>query len=551
MVNVKTKTIKMPTFNDVKSIIDTSVRRMNIFSASNEIFKVSRNPKTYEVTIKCEVKLEDYRRTTTGPDWLLLEKFAKPMVGKSVVFINPTMEGGGVAMLRPPLVHLLKLLGVDAHWYVMASGEYSDDTSPFVFTKKMHNILQRRLDPNNRIDETGISIHQKWNAENAKILTAQPTIRRADVIVIDDPQPAPLKKLIDKVNPNVKWVWRSHIDTSNQLMSDKTTPQGEVAEYILDECGIRDVDAVIAHPVEEFIYPGMHDKTFFAPATIELRDDLNCPLTSSEKIAGIKFINTEIYKKNEELISLGRLDDVQSKIDMHRRQIVLIARFDESKGMDKAMALGVRTRQIMRDAEITESDLPQIIMVGNGSVDDPSGVSMYEKMLQIRRDEYPKDKKDIIIMRLKHNYKAMNALMSPAPGNEERHFSQVVALQTSEAEGCETRVSDWIFHGVPVVISNRGGISLQIVEEKSGLVMDFDKPDYDLERAAKFIFELMTSNEKYTAIAKTTKELASSYNGREFVTTANAIRLLRVFCSVMSGKKADKIWKLSQIVEKE
>lgn len=373
MVKAKIKTKKIPTLDDIKSIIDTSARRIGIFPGSNEVFKLSRNPKTYEVSIKSNVTLKDYRCTTTGPDWLLLEKFAKPMRGKSVVFINPTMEGGGVAMLRPPLVHLLRLLGVDAHWYVMASGEYSDDTSPFVFTKKMHNILQRRLDPNNRIDEKGVSIHQKWNAENAAVLTAQPTIRHADVIVIDDPQPAPLKKLIDKVNPNVKWVWRSHIDTSNKLMSDKSTPQGEVASYILDECGIRDVDAVIAHPVEDFIYPGMYDKTFFAPATIELRDDLNCPLSESEKIAGIKFINKEIFNKNEEHISSGRLEDIQSKIDMHRRQIVLIARFDESKGMDKAMALGVRVRRMMRDSGSPETDLPQVIMVGNGSVDDPSG----------------------------------------------------------------------------------------------------------------------------------------------------------------------------------
>src|SRR5680860_288771 len=144
------------------------------------------------------------------------------------------------------------------------------------------------------------------------------------------------------------------------------------------------------------------------------------------------------------------------------------------------MALGARTRQIMRDAGMSKTGLPQIIIVGNGSVDDPSGGFMYEKILQIRRGQYPRDKKDIIVMRLKHNYKAMNALMCPAPGNKKRQFSQVVALQTSEAEGCETRVSDWIRHGVPVVVSNRGGIPLQVVEGKSGSVLDFDKQDYDI-----------------------------------------------------------------------
>jgi glycosyltransferase involved in cell wall biosynthesis len=226
----------------------------------------------------------------------------------------------------------------------------------------------------------------------------------------------------------------------------------------------------------------------------------------------------------------------------------LIARFDESKGMDKAMALGVKTRQKMRDSGVPEAQLPQIIIVGNGSVDDPSGVPMFEKMLQIRRNQYPNDKKDIIIMLLRHNYKAINALMHQTINKKIRQPSQIIALQTSEAEGCETRISDWIRHGVPVVVSNRGGMSLQVVEGKSGLVLDFDKPDYDIERGALFISHLMVDDKKYATMTKSTKELAESFNNREFTTTANATRLLRVFCSAINGKKADKIWKISEMI---
>ncbi len=408
----------------------------------NEAYKLHWDKSTYEVIIKSSLGLSDYRHITPTADWNLLLKWAKPMAGKSVVFINSTMEGGGVAMLRPPLVTLLRMLGIEAHWYVMSGRKNPDDPNPFIFTKQMHNISQRQAAPDERINEEGKSIHQKWNEENAEVLTLQPTIKTADIIFLDDPQPAPLKKYIEKVNPNAKWVWRNHIDTSNVLMSDPSTPQGEIASYVLDVCGIRSVNAVVCHPVKEFIHPGMYNKTFFAPATVDPLDDLNRPLNKWEARAGIAFINREISLKNREFVGSGRVADIQSKIHKSRRWIVLVARFDESKGIDKAMAIGVGTRQKMRQMGVPETHLPQVIILGNGSVDDPSGKLIFEKMLQIRRKQYPNDMKNIIIMRLRHNYRAINALMIQNLAVKKQQYHQVVALQTSDAEGCETRISD-------------------------------------------------------------------------------------------------------------
>jgi glycosyltransferase involved in cell wall biosynthesis len=312
---------------------------------------------------------------------------------------------------------------------------------------------------------------------------------------------------------------------------------------------MRSVDAVITHPVAAFVYPDMSDKTYFAPATIDLFDDLNRHLSSQEVKAGIEFINNEITQKNIEFVTNGRETDVQSFIDTARHRIVLIARFDESKGMDKAMEIGVQVRRKMRNDGLSEKDLPQVIIVGNGSVDDPSGATMYEKVLQIRRDLYPEDSKDIIVMRLRHNYTAINSLMYSDPSDGNDKTSEIVAMQTSEAEGCETRISDWIKHGIPVVVSNRGGMSLQVVEGKSGFVMNFDTPGYDLERGSDFIYSLMTDYDKYNNFRQTTFEIAKTYNNREFTTTANTTRLARVFSQVLSGKKADELWKICDLVD--
>jgi glycosyltransferase involved in cell wall biosynthesis len=541
MVIVKNK-------NKISNWFKTGLRlKYKKVDRSTEVFRISRNHSTYEVSVESDVTLDDYRKITLPEDWKLLTKFANQLAGKSVVFINPTMEGGGVAMLRPPLIHMLRLFGVDAYWYVMAGMKNPNDPSPFIFTKQMHNILQRRTPPDVRITADGKALHQKWTKENAVVLTAQQPIKGADIIVIDDPQPAGLKQYIDKVNPSVKWVWRNHIDTDGKLMSNPSTPQGEIASYLLSECGMRAVNAVITHPVAAFVYPSMSDKTYFAPATIDSFDDLNRHLNHKEVADGIDFINNEINQKNAEFLSSNRATDLLRLIDPNRRRIVLIARFDESKGMDKAMELGVRVRRKMRNKSTNKQELPQVIIVGNGSVDDPSGVKLYEEMLRLRRERYADEKQDIIVMRLKHNYSAINALMYQGLNSNSNKISEIVAMQTSEEEGCETRISDWIDHGVPVVVSNRGGMSLQVVVGKSGFVMNYDNPDFDLERGADFIYNLMTNYDEYARFRHETLKMAKQYNNREFSTVANAIRFTRVFNHVLSGQAADKVWKISDL----
>lgn len=507
-------------------------------SRDHEVFRLTRDPNTYEVTVESDVTLADYEAITHPDDWALLLDWAKPLQDdKTVTYINPTMEGGGVAMMRPPVVHLLKLLGVDAHWFVMEHTEgLPDDQEPFIVTKLMHNVLQRKTDE--RLTEADIALHWQWaDEENGPVLERQEPIRSANFIVIDDPQPAPLINRLRTANPYAKIVWRDHIDTDGKLMADPSTPQGEVAAYLLDVCGVRGVDAVITHPVEEFVHPDMADKTYFSPATLETFDNLNRHLDEAEIVAGIEFINAEIAEKNQELTADGRTDDIQPllSLDPNRQRITLIARFDPSKGMDKAMKMGVLTRQKMRDAGVPEDQLPEVVIVGNGSVDDPDGPGMFEEMLRERREQYPDEMHGIILMRLKHNYDAMNALMRRSH----------ILMQTSDAEGLETRVSDAIMHGKPVVVSNRGGIKTQVAEGKSGIILDYDKPGHDLERGAEFMSDLLMDPIAYQAMVDSTKEQAVAFNSREFTTTANVARWMRIFKNLQAGEEADRLWKIT------
>jgi glycosyltransferase involved in cell wall biosynthesis len=164
---------------------------------------------------------------------------------------------------------------------------------------------------------------------------------------------------------------------------------------------------------------------------------------------------------------------------------------------------------------------------------------MYEETLRIRREKYPEEMDGIIILRAKHNYDAINALVSRSD----------IVMQTSDAEGMETRISDAIKHGKPVVISNRGGMKTQVVEGESGIVLDYDKPGYGLDRGATFMAGLLTDRAAYDAMAESTKRQARELNLREFTTTANVTRFLRIGNRLRAGvTEADKIWKMSEMV---
>lgn len=510
----------------------------------DEIFGLERDDETYKVTVTTAYGVRDYERITRPDDIAYLRRLAEPLQGAKFAFINPTMEGGGVAMLRPPLTNMLNELGLPASWFVMPKIKDESKGDPFIVTKGMHNTSQRMSDE--RLTEEGKGLHHYWAVtENGPVLLSQPDILEADFIVVDDPQPAPLIPHLRAANPNAMIIWRNHIDTDHDLMADPETPQGEIAAYLLDECDVRGVDAVIAHPVRSFIHPGMHDRTYFAPATIDPFDNLNRHLSEQEVIQGIEFINAEIEAKNAEFAAAGRSADIQPLLSMdpEQQRLTLVARFDPSKGMDKAMEMGVATRRKLRAQGVPEEELPEVVIVGNGSVDDPDGKPMYQEVLRLRREKYPDEADGIIVMRLKHNYDAMNALMARS----------TIVMQTSDAEGLETRVSDAIKHGKPVVVSNRGGIHTQVVEGESGIVLDYDQPDHDLDRGAEFMARMLTDREAYDAMVASTKHQAEVFNSREFTTVANTIRLLRIAYRLRTqpGAPADELWKISDMLAAE
>jgi alpha,alpha-trehalose phosphorylase (configuration-retaining) len=493
-----------------RSLVQDGVEQLSI---PEDAYSIEHDAETYEVHVKSYVTLADYERITPPEDMERLKEYAETMQGKELLFVNATASGGGVAIMRSPLVHLYSLLGVKARWFALKPGE-SDEKQFFDVTKKkFHNVLQDVSGPEVRLNDEDKAIYCRVIDANAEVL--REPLRTADVIVIDDWQPAGLiphlkgyeETRVDGsmvyhlgINPTAKILFRDHIQTEGQLMSTPGTPQHTTWDYIWRQNRVNEADVFVTHPMDEFVPPDVpENKVIFMPATGDLLDDLNRQLTDFEKRQGLDFINDQLASNQG-----------QEPLDLSRPYIVLIARFDPSKGMPQGMESFVKAREKMKAKGVRAEDMPQLVVLGNGSIDDPDGLPELQRMMDIRAG-YGDIKDDIKIARVPHNDRAINALLKGAQ----------LALQPSTKEGFESRVTDAILQGVPVIGSNRGGIPLQIVEGESGHVID----PYDTDRWADHIAELLTDTDRYGALRKRTAELAVTNNYR-FTTVPNALRWL-------------------------
>ena len=146
------------------------------------------------------VRLEDYREVAPAGAVDFLYRLSERVKGMSMVNVNSTKYGGGVAEILHRLIPMLNEVGVEARWEVIQGADEF-----YACTKAFHNTLQGTEQV---ITQKMLDAYVETNRENAKRLLLD-----ADIILIHDPQPA---ALIDYRTVG-KWVWRCHIDVSQPI----------------------------------------------------------------------------------------------------------------------------------------------------------------------------------------------------------------------------------------------------------------------------------------------------------------------------------------------
>ncbi len=147
-------------------------------------------------------ELEQYRDVAPKGSIELLHRLSELVEGKRFLHINAVRYGGGIAEILRRLVPVMKAMGINARWEVIAgTQEFSD------VTRRIADGLQGR--PETITDEM-YQTYLSVTARNAKALDLD-----ADLVFVHDPQPA---ALIDH-RKGGHWVWRCHLDAGKPYRS--------------------------------------------------------------------------------------------------------------------------------------------------------------------------------------------------------------------------------------------------------------------------------------------------------------------------------------------
>ncbi|MBU1061556.1 MAG: glycosyltransferase [Candidatus Omnitrophica bacterium] len=144
------------------------------------------------------ISLQNYREVTPPGTIDLLYKLAERLKGRSILHVNSTKVGGGVAEMLHRFIPLFTEVGIKVSWQILQGSPLFYQT-----TKSFHNALQGQQQT---VTPEMYEEYLKVNKKNSSEMSFD-----SDVVVIHDPQPA---ALIAKKQKKSKWLWRCHIDIS-------------------------------------------------------------------------------------------------------------------------------------------------------------------------------------------------------------------------------------------------------------------------------------------------------------------------------------------------
>jgi len=248
-----------------------------------------------------------------------IERLVAPLRGLSVVHVNSTRLGGGVAEILNKMVPFMQELGLETSWEVI-----NGEDQFFECTKRFHNGLQ-----GNRVELTPtlLEAFEETNRKNAEELRDR--LVDADLVVIHDPQPAPQLSLMPERKG--RWIWRCHIDVSRPYRPVWRYLRPYVQEYDASVFSLADFAQRLPHP------------QYLIPPSID-------PL--SEK-------NVELEQRE--------IDDVRAEYGLTPDHFVItqVSRFDRFKDP-------VGVIQAFRLAQRYVPNL-KLVLAGGEATDDPEG----------------------------------------------------------------------------------------------------------------------------------------------------------------------------------
>ncbi len=246
------------------------------------------------VELTRKIELDDYAELVGEKQIEIVRSLGERLKGKSIMNVNSTAFGGGVAELLNNILPLLKDVGMDVHWEVIkGSFEF------FTITKKIHNALQGMNIQLTKEEEHTYLEYNRMNSEE--------TILDTDIVLIHDAQPAALIQFY--ANKKNKWIWRCHVDLS--------TPNLAVWGFL--EPFINRYDAAM-FTSKQYVVPSLAvQQLFIRPPSINPLAEKNRELTDTEVLEVLQRFDIKADKPI--ITQVGRFDpfkDPSGVIDVYK-----------------------------------------------------------------------------------------------------------------------------------------------------------------------------------------------------------------------------------------
>jgi trehalose synthase len=386
-------------------------------------------------------------------------RIAELLEGRSLIQVNSTAVGGGVAEMLNVLLPYARAAGVDARWLVIEG-----DPEFFSITKRLHNHLYGTPGDGGPLGPAEADHLRAVNEANAAELAA--VSRRDDVLVLHDPQPAGVAASAKARGLPV--VWRCHvgIDTTN--------------EY--SELGWDFLRPFLEPFVDQYVFtraefaPGWipRERLWAIPPSIDpfnaKNQDLDAPVVHAI-LSAIGLVRGPVdgpvpYTRND-----GSMGRVEHFADVYRTGpspdpdmplVVQVSRWDHMKDMAGVMADFAEFVVHDHDAHLALVG-PAVSRVA----DDPEGALVLEECWHAWIELPHAARARIQLVCLPMVDPEENAIMVNAL---QRHAAVVV--QKSLAEGFGLTVTEAMYKSCPIIATNVGGIADQIRHEQNGLLVD-------------------------------------------------------------------------------
>lgn len=351
-------------------------------------------------------RLEEYRAVAGSHVIDELKLIAERLRDRTVLHVNSTAIGGGVAEILNRMVPLLNEIGVPTRWEVIKGGE-----AFYAATKKFHNALHG--DPQD-VTPADYQSYEETTDENLSALDLG-----ADFVFIHDPQPAALVK--KRSGLKNRWLWRCHIDLAHADPGVWSFLRPYVERY--DAC-------VVSAPA--FAQKLPIPQVLIAPSIDPLSDK-----------------NRDL-EDNEVRAIMERL-----RIPTDKPLITQVSRFDRLKD-----PVGV----IKAFKGIKSSVEARLLLVGGSATDDPEGVQVYQEALEAAKGD-----EDIIIMALPPtSHLEINAIQRASAVILQKSLREGFGLTVSEALWKGKPVIAGAVGGIPQqIIHKQSGILVHSIEGAS------------------------------------------------------------------------------------